>query len=160
MILVTLGTQKQPFLRLLNYIENSNIEEKIIVQAGHTIFSSEKMELFSFKDYKEMGNLIKKASIIITHGGTGSIIEPLKLNKKVIVCARKKKYGEHIDDHQEEIVELFVKEGFVLELNELNDINEVINRIKKFKPKTYNSDTSKFKLKLINEIDLLLKDFK
>ena len=31
MILVTLGTQKEPFTRLLDYIEKSNINDKIIV---------------------------------------------------------------------------------------------------------------------------------
>lgn len=42
MILVTLGTQKQSFKRLLDYIENSNLKEEIIVQAGYTQYSSKK----------------------------------------------------------------------------------------------------------------------
>ena len=45
MILVTLGTQKQQFTRLLEYIENSNIKEEIIVQAGFTKFNSKKMKI-------------------------------------------------------------------------------------------------------------------
>ena len=42
MILVTLGTQKQDFSRLLKYIEESNIKDEIIVQAGYTKFKSKK----------------------------------------------------------------------------------------------------------------------
>ena len=36
MILVTLGSQKEQFTRLLDYIEKSKIKDEIIVQAGHT----------------------------------------------------------------------------------------------------------------------------
>ena len=48
MILVTLGTQKQQFTRLLEYIEKSNINDEIIVQAGFTKFESKKMKIFDF----------------------------------------------------------------------------------------------------------------
>ena len=36
MIFVSLGTQDKPFKRLLDYIENSNIDDEIIVQSGFT----------------------------------------------------------------------------------------------------------------------------
>ena len=72
MILVTLGTQKEPFTRLLDYIENSNIDDEIIVQAGHTKYNSKKMKMFDFVSYEEMQKYIDKADLVITHGGTGS----------------------------------------------------------------------------------------
>ena len=78
MILVTLGTQKEPFTRLLDCIENSKIKDKIIVQAGHTKYESKKMEIFDFITYDEMVKLINDSSLVITHGGTGSILMPLK----------------------------------------------------------------------------------
>ena len=115
MILVTLGTQKQDFTRLLDKIENSNIKDEIVVQAGHTKYKSDKIKIVDFIDYQEMNKLIDKADIIITHGGTGSILMPLKKGKKVIACARLKKYGEHIDDHQEQIVSVFTQEGYIKE---------------------------------------------
>ena len=49
MILVTLGTQKEPFKRLLDMIEESNVEDEIIVQAGHTKYNSNKMKIFDFE---------------------------------------------------------------------------------------------------------------
>ena len=54
MILVTLGTQKEQFTRLLDYIENSSITDEIIVQAGHTKYNSKKMKIFEFIPYEEM----------------------------------------------------------------------------------------------------------
>ena len=151
MILVTLGTQKQSFTRLLDYIENSNINDEIIVQAGHTKYESQKMKIFSFIDYNEMNEYIKKADLIITHGGTGSILTPLKKGKKVIACARKQEYGEHVDDHQEQLVSIFADEGYILKIDEDN-LNKVYNKSKKFKPRKYESNSENFKNKLRNEL--------
>jgi len=152
MVLVTLGTQKQPFTRILDYIENSNINEEIIVQSGHTKYKSKKMQIFSFIDYSEMNEYIKKADLIITHGGTGSIITPLKLGKKVIACARQEIYGEHVDNHQNELVNIFADEGFILKI-EKDNLDEIYLKSKKFKPKKYKSNNEKFKKNLMLEIE-------
>ena len=46
MILVLLGTQDKPFLRLLKMvskeIDKGNIKEKVVAQTGYTTFSNEK----------------------------------------------------------------------------------------------------------------------
>ena len=152
MILVTLGTQKEQFTRLLDYIEESNIKDKIIVQAGHTKYKSNKMKIFDFIPYEKMNEYIEKADLVITHSGTGSVLMPLKKGKKVIVCARLAKYGEHIDDHQKQLVEIFRDEGYVLELDENNTLDELLKEIKKFKPKKYKSNTENFIEKLKEEI--------
>lgn len=152
MILVTLGTQKQDFSRLLDYIEKSKIKGEIIVQAGHTKYKSKKMKIFDFISYEDMNQYIEKADIIITHSGTGSVLTPLKQGKKVIVCARLFKYGEHVDDHQKQLVEIFKDEGYVLELTEKNDIDDLIKEIQTFKPKKYIGNTTNFIKKLKKEI--------
>ena len=145
MILVTLGTQDQKFYRLLDYIETSHINDRIVVQAGGSSdYESKKMEIFKFIDYDEMNKLIDEADVIITHGGTGSILTPLKKGKKVIACARLEKYQEHINDHQKEIVTLFKNEGYILELNEENKLDDLMKEMKKFKVKKYISNTDNF----------------
>lgn len=153
MILVTLGTQKQQFTRLLDYIENANIEDEIIVQSGHTKYSSKKMKIFDFIDYDKMKEYVEKSDIIITHGGTGSIIGPLKQGKKVIACARDKKYGEHVDNHQHELVDIFYDEGYILKVDEENNLETIIKNIEGFKPKSYVSNTKNFIEKLREEIN-------
>lgn len=153
MILVTLGTQKEQFKRLLDYIENSQIEDEIIVQSGHTKYESKKMKLFDFIPYEEMEKYIKKADVIITHAGTGSVLMPLKMGKKVIVCARLSKYEEHIDDHQQQLADIFSEEEYVLELNENNSLDELFKKIKTFKPKKFISNSENFIKKLKAEIE-------
>lgn len=154
MILVTLGTQDQKFYRLLDALENSKIKDKIVVQAGGSSdYQSKKMEIFRFIDYKEMEKYIDDADLIITHGGTGSIIMPLQKGKKVIACARLEKYGEHINDHQKELVSVFAEEGYILEFNDGEIIDDLIKKSKSFKPKKYVSNTENFIKNLKSIID-------
>lgn len=154
MILVTLGTQNQTFYRLLDAIENSHIKDEIIVQAGGSInYKSKKMKLLKFIDYDEMQKLIDKCDFVITHGGTGSIIMPLKSNKKVIACARLEKYKEHINNHQMELVSIFAEMGYLLEFKENDNLDDLVKKIKKFKPKKFVSNQEYFVKMLKQEID-------
>ena len=153
MILVTLGTQIQSFARLLEYIENSSINEEIIVQAGKTKFESQRMKMLEYIEYDEMEKLIDNASMIVTHGGTGSIVMALKKNKQIIACARKQKYGEHVDDHQEQIVDLFAEIGHILKLDENVLFDDLYETAKTFEPKEFVSNNKKFLEKLKECID-------
>lgn len=153
MILVTLGTQKQPFTRLLDAIENTNIKDEIIVQAGHTKYLSNKMKVFDFISYEEMDKLVDKADIIITHGGTGSIVGPLKKHKKIIAVPRLNKYGEHVDDHQIQIVDMFADVGYIMKYDDGDDLEKIISEIKKKKMVVFKSNTDNFIKKLVKEIE-------
>lgn len=154
MILVTLGTQKQKFYRLLEAVDNLKTDEEIIVQAGGSSdYKSEKMKIFDFISYDEMGKYIDEADLIITHGGTGSIIMPLQKGKKVIAAPRLEKYGEHINDHQKEIVNVFSDEKHILAFNDGDDLQKIYEKSKKFKPIPYKSNTKNFIKKLEEEIE-------
>lgn len=86
MILITLGTQDKQFTRLLSVVQNEidkgNIKDKVIVQAGHTKFESNDMEIFDLIDREKFSNLISECDVLITHGGVGSIITGLQNNKR------------------------------------------------------------------------------
>ena len=157
MILVTLGTQDKSFKRLLDAIskeiDKGTIKDKVVVQAGYTKYKNDKMEIFSSLPSDELEELIKKADLIITHGGVGSILTALKYKKKVIVAPRLAKYNEHTNDHQKEITKEFAKEGYILPLNDFNKLDKVIEKSKKFIPKEYKSNNENFKNLITNYID-------
>ena len=145
MILVLLGTQKNDFYRLLDAvqknIENGTIKDKVIVQAGHTKYNSSDMEIFDLIPIDKMNNLIDNANIVITHGGVGSIVGALKKHKKIIVMPRLSKYGEHVNNHQQEIVSIFEEKGFIKSINSAEDLTNVLQGIDKFSPNSYQSNT-------------------
>lgn len=155
MILVLLGTHELPFTRLLKEVEllkvNHFIEEEIIVQNGNTPYNSPFLSLRPFVSYEEMSSLVNEAKLIITHAGTGSIVTSLKQGKKVIAAPRLKKYGEHNDDHQLEIVNSFVQKGYLLVWNDGDNLEQIIKEAEHFHPIPFHSEKSRMLS--------LLKDF-
>ena len=156
LIFVTLGTQDKPFYRLLEALEYQinigNISEEVVVQAGGTKFKSDKMKIFDLVSQDDFAQYIKCSRIIITHGGVGSIITALSNDKKVIAVPRLAKYGEHVNDHQLQILKCFEKKGYILPLYDLNDFPNVLNDIENFIPQKYISNSINF----CNFIDSLI----
>lgn len=146
MILVTLGTQDKGFERLLKEIDKlikkELITDKVIVQAGHTKYESKNMEIFDFKSQKELDKLRREADLIISHAGVGSILDSLKYGKKVIGVARLKKYGEHTNDHQLQILEKFSSDGYIIKAQSVNKLYDAIEESKNFEVKKYKSNVN------------------
>lgn len=157
MILVTLGTQDKSFVRLLehidNLIENGVIKEKVVVQAGFTKYNSNNMEIFNLIPKDEFDDLIKNCRYIISHGGVGTILTALNNDKKVIGVARLKKYKEHVNDHQVQLIEHFSKAGYIIGVENLDNLSAEIKKIDKFKPKKYKGDTGKIIKSISKDID-------
>lgn len=155
MILVTLGTQDKPFTRLLDAIQreidNGNIKDRVVVQAGCTKYDTKDMELFDLIPLEDFDKLMGECDLLITHGGVGSIITGLKKDKKVIAVPRLAKYGEHINDHQKQIIEKFDEAGNIIGVEDLDNLSKYLKMVKKFKPKKYKSNTNNM-IKLIEKL--------
>ena len=54
------------------------------------------------------------ADVVVTHAGTGSVMLALSLGKIPIVAPRYARLGEHVDDHQHQLVEALVESGLVV----------------------------------------------
>ena len=161
LIFVTLGTQDKPFPRLLEaiqkQIDNGTIpkDEKIIVQAGCTRFKSKDMEIKHYMGVKKFEQLIEESNLIISHAGVGTILTALRKNKRIIAAARLKQYGEHVNDHQLQILENFRDAGYLLALENFEKLNEVLEEAKGFKPAKFKSNRDYFLKQLEHQIDIL-----
>ena len=158
MILVTLGTQDKKFYRLLDeinkLIKENKITEEVIVQAGFSSnYKTDLMKIYNLVPMDELDELISKCDLLITHGGVGSILNGLKHNKKIIAVARLSKYREHVNDHQIQIVDNFSQEGYILKVDDMNLLIDVINQSKSFKPKKYVSNNKSFVKEIEKQID-------
>jgi UDP-N-acetylglucosamine transferase subunit ALG13 len=154
MIFVTLGTQDKHFDRLLKAVYKLETDEKIIAQIGSTEFKSskpeEKFEIHKFLSNEEFEKYMDEARVVITHAGVGTIIYGLKKNKKMIVAARLKKYGEHVNDHQLQILQTFASEGYIIPLENFDDLPKLLEM--EFTPKEWKSNNNTFNRKLFEEI--------
>ncbi len=154
MILITLGTQDKEFTRILKEVDKlitkKVIKEEVVVQAGYTKYKSKNMKIFDYVSKTELEKYIEKASFVITHAGVGTIFDCLNKNKKIIAVPRLSKYKEHNNDHQLQIVEEFGKEGFLIPVYEMDELEQAIQKVKTFKPNKYKSN-NKNMVKLISE---------
>ena len=160
MILVLLGTQHNEFKRILQEIEdcidNNFINERVVVQAGYTKYKTEKMKIFDMISKEVLENLIKDANIVITHGGVGSIISALRQNKKVIAVPRLHEFNEHVNDHQRQIVDIFSKKGYLIGIQNVEDLPEALKDIETFSPNEYQGDNHR----IIDIIDGFIENTK
>lgn len=157
MILVTLGTQDKKFYRILKEIDRlisiGKIKDRVVVQAGVSAdYKTDNMEIFDLIPMDKFDKLMSECDILITHGGVGSIIDGLKNNKKIIAVARLRKYGEHHNDHQLQIIENFSNAGYILNLKDISHLEKLLEKIPTFKPKKYVSNTTN----MVNLVDELI----
>jgi len=136
MIFVTVGSQ--PFERLVmavdELIERSIIKEKVFMQISNSKYIPKNAKWCKFVEPTQFNKLIKKANLIISHGGTGNIFTFLKFRKKIIIVPRLREYNEAIDDHQLQIANLLEKEKKAIFVKDIKDLKKAINKIKTFHP--------------------------
>ncbi|MDB1944571.1 glycosyltransferase [Clostridium tertium] len=153
MIFVTLGSQKFQFNRLLKEIDRlvfeKKVTEEIFAQIGYSDYIPRNYKYKKFLDRDEFKNIMSNADKVITHGGTGAIIGAIKQEKKVIAVPRLQKYGEHVDDHQIEIVNQFEKMNLISRADDISAIDEVLRDISEKKYVQYISNTEN----IIDSID-------
>lgn len=157
MIFVTLGSQKFQFNRILKELDRlvneKKIDEEIFAQIGYSDYEPENFEYKKFLDREEFKQIMDKADIVIAHGGTGAIITAVKKGKKVIAIPRLEKYGEHVDDHQIQLVKEFDELNLIYPIYNEKDLGKAINEIKEKNFKKYISNTDC----IIQDIESFLK---
>ena len=143
MILVTVGSQKFQFNRLLEkideLIDKKIITDKVFAQIGVSDYKPKNYEYVDFMTQDEFNKRLSEADTIITHAGTGVIINAVKKEKKVIAIPRLAKYGEHVDDHQIQLIKQFEELNFI---EPCYEIEELANKLKEIKNKKYNKYVS------------------
>ena len=110
-------------------IDNETIEGNVFAQIGHSDYSPRNFQYTKFLSAEEYENAVLQSDVVITHGGTGAIVKALKAGKQVITVPRRKKYCEHVDDHQLQIVVFFTDNGYTKRVDEMSELESVIKSI-------------------------------
>jgi UDP-N-acetylglucosamine transferase subunit ALG13 len=125
-------------------IKCGKINESVFAQTGYSSYKPHNYNYCKFLDQQSFRKNIKSSSLVITHGGTGAIITALKDEKKVIAVPRKKEYGEHIDNHQIEIVKKFANMNIIEPCYNVEDLGEAYDKVNKSRFIKYKSSNSKY----------------
>lgn len=147
MIFVTVGSQKFPMDRLLTEIDRlikeGKIKEEIFAQTGYCQFKPSCFESRPFLDREEFDRCIENCDLLITHGGSGTIMSGLKQRKKVIAVPRLKMHGEHVDDHQKELAGVLHKKGYLIMVEDITMLLCAIELARTINFKIYESSTNR-----------------
>lgn len=146
LIFVTVGSQKFQFNRLLEEIDHL-IKKKhlksdeVYAQTGYSTYEPKFYAFKKFLNKDEFLDIMERSSIIITHGGTGSIINGVKKEKKVIGVPRMKEFGEHVDNHQIEIIEQFSNSNMICSISDIRELGNAIEKVEDKEFRKYQSNT-------------------
>ena len=157
MIFVTVGSQKFQFDRLVRAVDalvaSGAAGGGAFAQTGACAYFPEHMEHEAFLDRDSFRAHMDACDVVVTHGGTGAIIGAVKDGKKVIAVPRLAKYGEHVDDHQIEIVRQFGEMGLIEPCMDPAELSEAYARVLASDYLPYQSNTAHFCADLLEYID-------
>ena len=161
MIFVTLGTQRFQFDRVLKkldeLVEQGKLKSsELEVQCVYSEYIPKHFKTFKLKPQDEIDKITDEAEVIITHSGTGSIINSLKKQKRLIIIPRIKEYGEHVDSHQLELAEVFSEKYKIPVVKDMENLYQAIKDIDKYVPKKWEENNENLLKAIENNIDKLL----
>lgn len=144
---MTLGTHTQGFTRLARKMDQiaSKIDEEVVIQLGYTSYSPKYAKSLSIVDKLTFERLLNDASIIVTHGGEGSLLDIISKGKRAVVVPRLRKFNEHMDDHQMEITKTLEAQGKIIAVLNIEELEEALKRARKLPEK---NDQSEARVKL------------
>ena len=152
MILVTVGTEKLPFNRLMKWIDNliqQNLinpqQEEIVIQYGSCNILPKGANNYALLPQDKFRDFVSQARLIIAHCGEGTIDLLADYTKSFVLVPRSEDFAEHVDDHQLELAEKLAEEGIPI-ANSPEDLahfitNPVAVKIKK-SPSNYYAKAS------------------
>lgn len=158
MIFVTVGTHEQQFDRVVKEIdllkEKEIIKEEVFIQTGYCDYKPKHCKYKDVISYKEMDKYTKEASIVITHGGPGSIFQAIQYGKKPVVVPRNPDFDEHVDDHQIKFAKRMKENNRIDLVLDIKTLSEAVLEYKGYENIKYTNESSNF----IQKFDSLINN--
>lgn len=100
MIFVTVGTNEARFERLVDAAGRIPGDEDVVIQTGHCRGAPARARCVDFLPFDEMAEHARRARVVVSHAGVGSIMLALTAGRRPVVVPRRADLGEAVDDHQ------------------------------------------------------------
>lgn len=102
LVVVTVGTDHHPFDRLIRWMQEwaeTNPNVRCVIQHGYSR-APDNLEGFQVLARCELIALMARATVVVTQGGPGSILDARGCGLVPIAVPRRASLGEVVDDHQ------------------------------------------------------------
>jgi UDP-N-acetylglucosamine transferase subunit ALG13 len=134
MILVTVGTNEQPFDRLVQAAAEFGGTDPLVVQHGSSRVPHGRGRWVDFVDFDELAELMRQADTIVSHAGVGSIILARRQGKQPLVVPRRMHLGEAVDDHQLTLARRLADSGMLELVEDVRSLPELLERARTRQP--------------------------
>ena len=113
MIFVTVGNDFRSFDRLLRKMDEIalRIPSDMAIQRGYSKYFPRNVKHFDFVPLDTAVEYIRKARLVVSHAGIGTIMLCKEYGIPLLILPRRKKYGEVMNDHQLEIAKILEEKG-------------------------------------------------
>ncbi len=120
MIFVTVGTTDfNDLVRRMDELAPA-LGEDVVCQVGNGSYTPRNCEHFSFAP--SIDDYVRRARLVVSHGGQGSIIDVLRQGKPLIGVSN----PDRRDGHQEDILSKFDAENYIFWCRSLDDLDTYI----------------------------------
>lgn len=116
MILITVGTEKFPFNRLMRWVDqllqdDMFGEEEVILQYGTCTVLPGGVKVYRLLKEQDFQGLVLRARLVIAHCGEGTVLLLDSMETPFLLIPRSQRYQEHVDDHQVELAQALASIG-------------------------------------------------
>lgn len=151
-LLVTVGTAGQPFDRLLQYTDEAisalSAPATGVCQIGTSQVRPRGLSCKDTLSRAEFDAEIAVADAVICHAGVGTLWTSLREGHCPLVVPRLGTLGEHVNDHQLEIVNALHREGRIVFIESAAQLREALLRYERGEvrrgPRLGRDDSSRF----------------
>jgi beta-1,4-N-acetylglucosaminyltransferase len=133
-VFVTAGTDHHPFDRLIDMVDDWASARRAAGKPVTVFFqygTSRSPEGHGSADYLDQGEMLsrmRRAAVIVSHGGPATIMDARAAGRVPIVVPRRPALGEHIDDHQIRFTTLLDERGEVYLAGDAHRLCELLDR--------------------------------
>ena len=155
LIFVTIGTADKgiEFTRLIVAMDEvaEKIEEEVIMQIGSIEYEPKHANFFRYTTFSEALSFFQRASLVVGHGGTGTILNSLRFRVPLVLVPRRKEHGElDRDDHQLEIAQRLEGKGWVEVVYDMSELKSKVMQMIREKRKVLGKEISPERKRLIH----------
>jgi UDP-N-acetylglucosamine transferase subunit ALG13 len=127
MIFVTVGTNEATFDRLLAALDGIPAGEELLVQHGPSTVRPAGATCVDYLPFDELVEAVRRARVVVTHAGVGSMLSALANGKRPVVVPRLARFGEAVDDHQVPLGRRLGEQGLVMFVEDPADLPGAIS---------------------------------
>jgi UDP-N-acetylglucosamine transferase subunit ALG13 len=131
LVVALAGTDHHPFDRLVSWVDAAatrHPDVRFLVQHGSATRPPAVAEGQEFLTHERLVELLREASVVVCHGGPGTIMDAREAGHVPLCVPRDPRLGEHVDGHQQRFAAMVGEAGVVRAVSSIEAFHDELGR--------------------------------